>query len=191
MTPRMPAETASFPFSNPRFVPIFVSMKAQTNTRASCCHFLAAAVTVWTGLVVGSPASGAVIGVLSDERQVEYLNLLGASSAEARLALEQDGHSINTLTSLELLLLELVDVVWLPLLNSAESYTTQERLNILQYVLDGGRVIWIGDADVYNTGDDSFLTIFGMSKLAGNLNPGLQPVPEAADQPVVNSGVPI
>ncbi|MBN2560212.1 MAG: immunoglobulin domain-containing protein [Phycisphaerae bacterium] len=134
---------------------------------------------------MSGPAGAADIGVLADGRQVEYLSLLGSSSSEARLALEQDGHGIVVLPSLEPLVLSQVHVVWLPLLDASASYTVQERLDVLQYLINGGAVIWIGDADVYNTGDNSFLAAFGMAKLVGNLNPGLEPAPTQASHPVV------
>ncbi len=130
-----------------------------------------------------SPADGATIGVLSDGRQSEFLSLLGDSSAQARLALTTDGHELIEISSLSLPVLNTVEVLWLPLLDLDESYTAQERTNVVQFASNGGAVIWIGDADVFNDPDNSFLTVFGMSKLSGNLNTGLAPT--ITDHPIV------
>jgi hypothetical protein len=136
-------------------------------------------------LAAQAPSPAAEIGVLSDGRQAEYLSLLGSSSAAARLALQQDGHTLNTLPSLDPVALALVDIVWLPLLDVSQAYTVQEQLNLRQFVIGGGRIVWIGDADVYNAGDDSFLAAFDMHKLIGNLDAGLTPDAPWAGHPVV------
>lgn len=125
-----------------------------------------------------APARSAVIGVLNDGRQLVGSSLFEQTSA-ARVALEADGHAIIELGSGSLLaipVLQAVDVVWLPLLNSTDSYTPQEQVNLSLYAFNGGRVIWIGDADVFNTADDSFLTALGLSKLAGNFGDPLTPL---------------
>jgi len=125
-----------------------------------------------------SPSNAATIGVLSDERQVEELSLLYANSA-ARVALDADGHAIVTLGpgSLDnLSVMQTVDIVWLPLLQTTAAYTVQERTNLVLYVsVHGGRIVWIGDADPYNASDDSFLSAFGMNKLRGNFGDSLSP----------------
>lgn len=121
------------------------------------------------------PGEAATIGVLSDGRQAEFLSLLGGSSAAARAALVADGHQIVTLASLSPTAIRTVDVLWLPVLDVFPTYTAQERADLVQYVSEGGRVIFIGEADVFNTPDDSFLTAFGMHKNVGNLNPVLSP----------------
>jgi len=134
-------------------------------------HALRATVIVLllsTGIV-----RGATIGVLSDGRQAEFLSLLGGSSAAARLALAGDGHQIVTLASLNPTVLLTVDVVWLPVLDVFPTYTAQERADLAAFVAGGGRLVFIGDADVFNVPDDSFLAAFSMSKLPGNLNTAL------------------
>ncbi len=162
-------------------------MKMQQHPRALSGRPFVITVLIAVSLMACAQAGAAVIGVLQDNdgRQVDYLSILGASSAEARLALQQDGHSFVTLASLEPYVLNQVDIVWLPLLDTTVTYTAQERINILQYVIEGGSVIWIGDADVYNLGDDSFLSAFGMNKLAGNLDAALAPAAWVADYPIV------
>jgi len=122
-----------------------------------------------------SPSRGATIGVLSDGRQAEFLSLLGTSSAAARLALVGDGHEVISIASLNPAVLSTVDIVWLPVLDVFPTYTAQERSDLVAFVAGGGRVIFIGDADVFNTPDDSFLAAFGMVKLPGNLNAALTP----------------
>jgi len=136
-------------------------------------------------LLLASPSDGAVIGVLNDGRQVEGLSLIEVTSA-AKVALQTDGHTIIELGpgSLDALpVLETVDIVWLPLLDSAEAYTSQERTNLVLYAFNGGRIVWIGDADVYNASDDSFLTAFGLAKNAGNFATALAPA--IPDHPIV------
>ena len=133
-----------------------------------------------------SAANAAVIGVLNDGRQVDALSLIDQLSA-ARVALESDGHTIVELGAgslLALSALETVDIVWLPLLQTTETYTSQERTNLSVYAFGGGRVVWIGDADVYNTADDSFLTAFGLSKRVGNF--GIALAPALPDHPAVS-----
>ena len=150
-------------------------------------HRRIGAVALSVGVLVSFvPAHAALIGVLSDGRQAEYLSLLGSSSAAARLALAQDGHELITIGSLALPVLNTVEVLWLPLLDVGRSYTAQERANIVQFAVSGGRVVWIGDADVYNGGDNSLLSAFGMGKLTGNLNAALTPDPSAAWHPVLS-----
>ncbi|MFH1419883.1 MAG: hypothetical protein ABII12_16545 [Planctomycetota bacterium] len=144
---------------------------------------LVASIILSTTLVGALPTTGAVIGVLSDGRQSEFLSLLGDSSAQARLTLATDGHELIEIASLSLPVLNTVEVLWLPLLDLGESYTAQERTNVVQFAVNGGAVIWIGDADVFNAPDNSFLSAFGMSKLPGNLNIGLAPA--ISDHPVV------
>ncbi len=136
-------------------------------------------------LALASPTQAAVIGVLNDGRQVEALSLADVSSA-AKVALQTDGHTIIELGagSLNALpVLETVDIVWLPLLDSAAAYTNQERTNLVLHAFNGGRIVWIGDADVYNTSDDSFLTAFGLTKNVGNFAAALAPT--IADHPIV------
>lgn len=152
-----------------------------------CARFVAAIITVAAVLLAGAPAGAADIGVLSDGRQMEYLSLLGDSSGVARVTLQQDGHTINVLPALDPGLMAMVDIVWLPLLESDHSYTLQERLWLYSFVLGGGRIIWIGDADVFNVADDSFLATFstlGLSKLdEANLTATLAPA--IADHAVI------
>lgn len=135
------------------------------------------AVTAFCALISTTTgiARAATIGVLSDGRQAEFLSLLGASSGAARLALVADEHQVISIASLSPTVLSTVDVVWLPVLDVFPTYTAQERADLAAFVAGGGRVIFIGDADVFNTPDDSFLAAFGMSKLAGNLNAALTP----------------
>lgn len=133
-------------------------------------YALCAVMSIATGA-----SRGATIGVLSDGRQAEFLSLLGASSAATRLALVADGHQVISIASLAPAITSTVDVVWLPVLNVFPTYTAQERADLAAFVAGGGRVIFIGDADVFNTPDDSFLAAFGMSKLPGNLNAALTP----------------
>jgi hypothetical protein len=137
--------------------------------RWSC---IAAALLAGSALM---PARAAVIGVLDDTRQSAYLSLLGNSSAAARLALTTDGHQLVAISSLAPAVLNALDILWLPLLDSTKGYTAQERTNITEFAANGGSVIWIGDADVFNTADNSFLSAFGVAKLAGNMNLGLTP----------------
>ena len=125
-----------------------------------------------------TPARSAVIGVLNDGRQLAGSSLFEQTSA-ARVALVADGHTIVELGPGSLLampVLQAVDVVWLPLLNTTDTYTPQEQVNLSLYAFNGGSLIWIGDADVFNTADDSFLAAFGLSKLAGNFNDPLTPL---------------
>ncbi len=136
-------------------------------------------------LLLAAPAQGAVIGVLNDGRQVEGLSLIDAASA-AKVALQTDGHTIVELGpgSLSALpVLETVDIVWLPLLDSAATYTNQERTNLVLFAFNGGSIVWIGDAEVYNAADDSFLTAFGLTKDVGNFATALAPT--LAEHPIV------
>jgi hypothetical protein len=144
---------------------------------------LVAGLLQWIGPLAIPPAQAAAIGILADGRQSPYLSLLGDSSALARLALAADGHQLAELHSLAPAVINTVDVLWLPLLETSSSYTAQERADLAQYVVNGGAIVWIGDADVFNASDDSFLTAFGMSKQTGNLDLGL--VPAIAGHPVI------
>jgi len=133
---------------------------------------------VIAGLLFACPthaARGATIGVLDDGRQAEFLSLLGSSSAAARLALTGDGHQVISLASLAPSVMSTVDIVWLPVLDVFPTYTAQERADLAAYAAAGGRIVFIGDADVFNTPDNSFLSAFNMSKLPGNLNTALTP----------------
>lgn len=121
------------------------------------------------------PSQSATIGVLSDGRQAEFLSLLGTSSAAARLALVADGHQVISIASLAPAVTSTVDIVWLPVLDVFPTYTAQERSDLAAFIAGGGRVIFIGDADVFNAPDDSFLAAFGMIKLPGNLHAALTP----------------
>ena len=131
------------------------------------------ALAAW--LAVAAPLGAADIGVLRDPspaRQAAGLSLLDL--AAARQALEADGHQIIEIASLDLPVLRTVDVVWLPLLAAPGAgcaagdcrYTAQERTNLVTFLNEGGRIIWIGDADVFNTGDQSFLDLFGAFQMS-------------------------
>ncbi len=150
-------------------------MENSTIKRSPGRRAAATAAAILAGLLAVDAAAAAVIGILNDGRQSAYLSLLGSSSAEARLALQADGHSLISLNALTPGALGTVNVVWLPLLEIGQTYTAQERSDVVQYVADGGAAIWIGDADVFNAGDDSLLSAFGMNKRIGNLNAGLSP----------------
>jgi len=122
------------------------------------------------------------IGVLTlnDGRQFANVSLLDPGMAAARVALEGEGYEIAPITALTALQLGNVDILWLPLLASsnaggpAPAYTLGERLELITYLESGGRVIWFGDAGVYNDGDESFLDAFNISKLSGNFTaPGI------------------
>jgi len=128
-----------------------------------------------------NPGSGRLEPRRGDRRPrrratVEYLSLLGSSGAPARTALERTAHHQH-LSSLGPSVTGQVDVVWLPLLQTGETYTVQERIWLFDLVQAGGRLVWIGDADVYNNGDNSFLGVFDSGKLVGNLDAGLTPAP--------------
>ncbi|MFQ5430000.1 MAG: immunoglobulin domain-containing protein, partial [Phycisphaerae bacterium] len=126
-----------------------------------------------------------MIGVLNDGRQVAGLSLFDSTSA-ARVALEADGHTIVELGPGSLLappVLQTVDIVWLPLIETDQTYTDQDRTNLTLYAFSGGRIVWIGDADVYNAADDSFLSALGLSKLAGNFAAPLAPA--VVDHPIL------
>ncbi|MFQ5424238.1 MAG: immunoglobulin domain-containing protein [Phycisphaerae bacterium] len=120
-----------------------------------------------------TPAPAAVIGVLSDGRQAAFLSLLGDSSVEARTLLTTDGHSLVALASLSPSVMQTVDVVWMPVMDPFSSYTAQERTDVVQFVTNGGAIVFIGGADVFNAPDDSFLPAFGLTKLEGNLTTAL------------------
>lgn len=150
-------------------------MESSTPTRSRRPRRFATAAAVFAGLLAVNSAGAAIIGVFNDGRQSAYLSLLGSSSAQARLALQADGHSLVSLTALTPGTLATADIVWLPLLDIGQTYSVQERSDLLQYVTNGGAIIWIGDADVFNAGDDSLLSAFGMNKRIGNLNAGLSP----------------
>ena len=122
------------------------------------------------------------IGVLTlnDGRQSANLSLLDPGMAAARVALEGEGFEIASITALTSLQLGNVDVLWLPLLaatnpgGAAPVYTLSERLEVIGYLESGGRVIWFGDAGIYNDGDESFLDAFGIAKLDDNFTaPGI------------------
>jgi hypothetical protein len=150
-------------------------MRTHATSRRFPRRFFIASALFGAGLLSLAPTRAAVIGILDDGRQADYLSLLGDSSAPARLALTGDGHQLVAISSLVPVVLDTLDIVWLPLLDLTESYTAQERTNLTQFAAAGGSIIWIGDADVFNQPDDSFLAAFGMSKGLGNLNLGLAP----------------
>mgnify|MGYP001221118003 CR=1 FL=1 len=103
--------------------------------------------------------------------------------AAARNALTADGHTVSAVTSLSAADLTGVDILWLPLLDSEAFYTQAERDVIDAYLNGGGRLFWIGDAGIYNLGDDSLLSIFGVTKLSGTYDTD-GPVLAAATHPV-------
>ncbi len=172
-------------------------MRTSTSAPRISPGAISATLFIIVDLLVCPPADGATIGVLSDGRQVEALSLLEQDSA-ARVALQADGHELIELPSLSPTVLNQVDVLWLPLLELPQNcfasagctYTTQERINIAGFVDLGGSVIWLGDAGLYNLGDDSFLSTFDtpteeMRKLPGQWSAGLSPAPLHAAHPVV------
>lgn len=115
------------------------------------------------------------IGVLSltDDRQHPNLSLLDASMSAARTALESEGFEIASIPAITPSQLNNIDILWLPLLDAPSpgltpTYTFSETVEVLAFLERGGRVIWFGDAGIYNEGDDSFLDTFGISKLSGN-----------------------
>jgi len=147
------------------------------------CHSQRFFVGLAFGLIAATTAEAQTrIGVLTlnDGRQFANLSLLDPGMAAARVALEGEGFEIAPITALTALQLGNVDILWLPLLASsnaggpAPAYTLSERLELITYLEAGGRVIWFGDAGVYNDGDESFLDAFNISKLSGNFTvPGI------------------
>lgn len=153
---------------------------------ACCCFFLLA------GLLVSTSADAATrIGVLSlaDDRQHPNLSLLDPAMSAANAALVAEGFEIASIPSLTPAQLDNIDILWLPLLDAPSpglnpAYTFAESVEILAYLEAGGRVIWFGDAGIYNEGDDSFLDAFAITKLAGNYNT-TGPVPSSDRHPIL------
>lgn len=137
-------------------------------------QFLRRARVVLIGSVVGLagfavPIQAATIGVLrlSDARQYPNLSLLDPALSAARNALVSDGHVVTQVNAINAASLSGVRVLWLPLLETDAVYTAAERDVLRAFFDGGGRILWIGDAGIYNAGDDSFLSAFGIGKLDG------------------------
>ncbi|MBX3394382.1 MAG: hypothetical protein KF841_03340 [Phycisphaerae bacterium] len=112
---------------------------------------------------------GATIGVLrlSDARQYPNLSLLDPAMSAARNALVADGHLVTQVNAIDAASLGGIRILWLPLLETDAVYTAAERDALRAFFDGGGRILWVGDAGIYNSGDDSFLSAFGISKLDG------------------------
>lgn len=119
-------------------------------------------------LALAAPVHAAAIGVLqlADNRQLPNLSLLDSAMSAARNALIADGHTVSAVSSLSAASLTGIDILWLPLLDSEAFYTQAERDAVNAFLTGGGRLFWIGDAGVYNLGDESLLSIFGITKLS-------------------------
>ncbi|MCB9852005.1 MAG: hypothetical protein H6819_02830 [Phycisphaerales bacterium] len=135
-------------------------------------------IAILGSLLATTYASAATrIGVLAltDDRQHPNLSLLDAAMAGANVALQAEGFEIASIPALTPSQLNNIDILWLPLLDAPSpgvtpAYTFSETVEVLAFLERGGRVIWFGDAGIYNEGDDSFLSTFGITKLSGNYN---------------------
>ncbi|HWL92761.1 MAG TPA: hypothetical protein VNT79_04435, partial [Phycisphaerae bacterium] len=114
----------------------------------------------------------ATIGVLqlSDGRQLANMSLLDPAMGAARNALTADGHTVSAIAAINAASLSGVRVLWLPLLETEAFYGQAERDALRGFYNGGGRIVWIGDAGIYNVGDDSFLSAFGSAKLPGTFD---------------------
>ncbi len=128
-------------------------------------------------LAISSAAAATRIGVLTltDDRQHPNLSLLDTAMAAANASLVAEGFEIASIPSLTATQLNNIDVLWLPPLDAPSpglnpAYTFSETIEVLAFLERGGRVLWFGDAGIYNEGDESFLSVFGISKLDGNYN---------------------
>lgn len=140
-------------------------------TRRAALLFAIAIVASAASLVRAATRIGVLS--LSDDRQHPNLSLLDPSMSAAKAALESEGFEIASIPAITQTQLDNVDILWLPLLDAPSpgltpTYTFSETVAVLSFLERGGRVIWFGDAGIYNTGDDSFLDTFGISKLGGN-----------------------
>ena len=138
-------------------------------------------------LALAAAANAATIGVLqlADDRQLPNLNLLDPAMSAARNALIADGHAVTAVSAINATQLSGVRILWLPLLESDAFYTQDERDSLRAYFDGGGRIVWIGDAGIYNLGDDSFLSAFGIAKLAGTYDTD-GPILSAASHPTAS-----
>lgn len=132
-------------------------------------------------------ARAASIGVLrlTDNRQLPNLSLLDPAMNAARNLLIADGHTVTQVSAITAASLANVRILWLPLLDSEGLYSPAERDTLRAFYDAGGRICWIGDAGIYNAGDNSFLAAFNITKLSGTYDT-TGPVLDSTTHPVVS-----
>lgn len=163
--------------------------KVNPRTMLRVAQALIAVVYVLSATPLATAATRIGVLTLGDDRQHPNLSLLDASMSAAKAALESEGFEIASIPALTPTQLNNIDILWLPLLDAPSpgltpTYTFGETVEVLAFLERGGRVLWFGDAGIYNEGDNSFLETFGISKLGGNYNTS-GPVVASVRHPIV------